>query len=149
MITLKHFEDAHDYESLKDIMCLLILIHLLLRYIDENNILHSCTTVLKADPATGALEWIRYNPYDRSAVIPGCVCHSTLGTAYKALARLGSILESPENQYWIKLQPGTVMLMDNWRVLHGRAAYSGRRVMTGCYLGRDEWLSQARLSGVL
>ena len=47
------------------------------------------------------------------------------------------------------LQPGTVLLVDNWRVTHARTAYTGGRAMSGCYIARGDWRSRARLAGLL
>ena len=39
-----------------------------------------------------------------------------------------------------KLEPGDLMIMDNYRTLHGRTAYSmdtGERHLQGCYIDHD------------
>jgi Taurine catabolism dioxygenase TauD, TfdA family len=43
------------------------------------------------------------------------------------------------------LRPGEVLLFDNWRVLHGRAAYQGARRLCGAYLNREDFESRLRL----
>ena len=48
-----------------------------------------------------------------------------------------------------KLRPGRLLLVDNWRVLHGRTAFIGRRELCGCYLPRDDWLNKARQVALL
>ena len=53
------------------------------------------------------------------------------------------------SQVRLRLQPGTVLFVDNWRVGHGRTAFTGRRVMSGCYVARQEWRSAARTRGLL
>jgi gamma-butyrobetaine dioxygenase len=61
---------------------------------------------------------------------------------YDALFEFRSILESEENQFRIQLQPGDLLLLDNERVLHGRAGQStGERHLQGCYADRDGLLS--------
>lgn len=42
---------------------------------------------------------------------------------------------------WRKL---TFAVFDNWRVLHGRAAFTGKRRMCGGYINRDDWVSKFR-----
>ncbi|KAK6195213.1 hypothetical protein SNE40_000686 [Patella caerulea] len=37
---------------------------------------------------------------------------------YAAYNRLGTKLENPSNELWLKLKPGMVLLVDNWRILH-------------------------------
>lgn len=64
------------------------------------------------------------------------------------------MLSHPKNVYWFQLKPGKVLSMyqslsqiaclaatdqiyeivfDNWRVLHGRSAFTGKRRMCGGY----------------
>jgi trimethyllysine dioxygenase len=40
------------------------------------------------------------------------------------------------------LKPGMMVVIDNWRVMHGRSGFSGDRRMCGAYVGRDEWRSR-------
>lgn len=44
---------------------------------------------------------------------------------------------------------GVLMVMDNFRVLHGRTAFSGDRVMCGSYVARSDWLDRARALGLI
>ncbi len=37
------------------------------------------------------------------------------------------------------------MLFDNWRVLHGRLAYTGHRHLCGGYVNREDYLSRRRM----
>ena len=101
----------------------------------------SYDTVIRIDPDSRNLEWIRYNPYDRS---PVPVAENLQGPIYKALANLGILMEDASAVLKFKLRPGRLLLVDNWRVLHGRTAFTGRREMCGCYLPRDDWLNKAR-----
>ena len=47
------------------------------------------------------------------------------------------------------LQPGSVLLLNNWRVMHGRTGFEGARSMTGCYVSRTDFMSAARLLDLL
>jgi len=101
----------------------------------------SYDTLIRVDPHSRDLEWIRHNPYDRS---PTPVAKNLQGPIYKALASLGLLLEDPRSTVKFKLSPGRLLLVDNWRVLHGRTAFIGRRELCGCYMPRDDWLNKAR-----
>lgn len=118
------------------------------QFIDQINRLNyrSRDTLIRCDPHSGDLEWIRYNPHDRS---PSSVEESLQGPIYKALASLGCLLEDPSAALKFKLSPGRVLLVDNWRALHGRTAFIGRRELCGCYLPRDDWLNKARQMALL
>ena len=68
---------------------------------------------------------------------------------YEDLRLLAGKVRDPDGEWWLKLQPGMVLFINNWRVLHGRAAYTGNRVMTGCYVGRADFLSKAKVLGII
>ncbi|KOB72661.1 Epsilon-trimethyllysine 2-oxoglutarate dioxygenase [Operophtera brumata] len=68
---------------------------------------------------------------------------------YRSLRKLGQYYENPENQWQFKLSPGTVMVMDNFRVLHGRTGFSGQRILCGSYVSRSDWLDKARSLGLI
>ncbi|PAA65492.1 hypothetical protein BOX15_Mlig001021g1 [Macrostomum lignano] len=105
-------------------------------------------TVLKLDPESGgSLYQIRFNPYDLDSL--AAVPQAEVAAYLAAYAHLSEILNRPESQVWLSLRPGTVILIDNWRLLHGRSGFSGRRVVSGCYVSRDDWTSRARVTGVL
>uniref|UniRef100_A0A1I8FVG6 Tick transposon n=1 Tax=Macrostomum lignano TaxID=282301 RepID=A0A1I8FVG6_9PLAT len=104
-------------------------------------------TVLKLDPESGgSLYQIRFNPYDLDSL--AAVPQAEVAAFLAAYAHLSEILNRPVSQVWLSLRPGTVILIDNWRLLHGRSGFSGRRVVSGCYVSRDDWTSRARLSSL-
>ncbi|OZJ02311.1 hypothetical protein BZG36_04456 [Bifiguratus adelaidae] len=98
--------------------------------------------ILRHDPFTKELSQIRYNNDDRSTL--SHLDQSHVHKFYKALRAWNSLLTAPENEYWVPLKPGKVVIFDNWRVLHGRAAFTGHRRLAGCYLGADDWRSRVR-----
>ena len=82
---------------------------------------------------------------------------------YTALAALEHCLALPDHQVQLDLEPGTVLLVDNWRVTHARTSYTGPRCtsstihttttiprqLSGCYISRSDWRSRARVLGLL
>lgn len=52
---------------------------------------------------------------------------------YRAYQTFTRLTESPACQYRFKLQAGDFVLYDNYRMLHGRTAFSGARWMKGIY----------------
>ena len=90
---------------------------------------------------------IRFNLYDRAPF--KSLPQSKIRQFYRDLKILTSEFENEENRVLFKLQPGTVMIFDNWRILHGRLAYSGKRTMTGCYVARTEFLSALRVNHLI
>lgn len=97
---------------------------------------------LSHDPELGYLTQVRWNNADRAGV---ATPFDSLDAWYDAASKLDKILNDPKNQYWFQLKPGQTLLFDNWRVLHGRAAFTGKRRMCGGYIPRDDFISKYRM----
>jgi trimethyllysine dioxygenase len=117
------------------------------RYIEEGHYVESLDPILKTHPVSKELEMVRYNHYDRSPI--STIPQERLTGYYDALAHFSSLMTRQSGEYWLKLWPGTVLFVDNWRVLHGRASFTGSREMSGCYLPRDDWIGIARVEGLM
>jgi trimethyllysine dioxygenase len=61
---------------------------------------------------------------------------------YDAIRSWNEVLARRESEYWEQLVPGKALIFDNWRVLHGRAAFDGSRTMCGAYVSRDDFMSR-------
>ncbi|XP_026746163.1 trimethyllysine dioxygenase, mitochondrial-like [Trichoplusia ni] len=111
-------------------------------YIEEGHHHTYSAPVIRVDNDTGDLVQIRFNVYDRAAMAfrNSNDCRSY----YRSLRSLAKHYENISNQWRFKLKPGTVMAMDNFRVLHGRTGFSGSRVLCGSYVARSDWLDRAR-----
>jgi Taurine catabolism dioxygenase TauD, TfdA family. len=98
---------------------------------------------------------IRWNSSDR-ATMDDWDDDKLLEQWYEAAWKWSEILRRPGLEYWEQLQPGKPLSMfhpsrlrsanklpvlDNWRVLHGRSAFGGRRRICGGYsmLATAEW----------
>ncbi|KAH8595859.1 hypothetical protein B0O99DRAFT_571411 [Bisporella sp. PMI_857] len=93
-----------------------------------------------------ALLQVRWNNDDRGVVEvrddPEHVSSAELW--YLAARKWDAILKREHMQYRPRLEPGRPIIFDNWRVLHGRAAFTGKRRMCGGYINRDDWISRWR-----
>lgn len=100
--------------------------------------------IISVHPVTGEIVQVRYNMDDR---VPfNTLPAEKIREFYKDFKILTRELQDESNQITFKLRPGTVMIFDNWRLLHGRHGYSGSRTMTGCYISRDEYQSTLRIN---
>ncbi|KIN05903.1 hypothetical protein OIDMADRAFT_189550 [Oidiodendron maius Zn] len=63
---------------------------------------------------------------------------------YEAARKFDAILKEDDMQYWAQLKPGRPLIFDNWRVLHGRSAFSGKRRICGGYVNHDDFISRWR-----
>uniref|UniRef100_A0A060T364 Trimethyllysine dioxygenase n=1 Tax=Blastobotrys adeninivorans TaxID=409370 RepID=A0A060T364_BLAAD len=94
------------------------------------------------DPVTKELVKVRWNNDDRS-VMDKWDNPEDVVKFYDAIREWVRLIE--ENEVVIKLQPGTCLIFDNWRVMHGRKAFTGSRRMCGAYVARDDYISRVRL----
>ncbi|KAJ5184717.1 Trimethyllysine dioxygenase, partial [Penicillium cf. griseofulvum] len=84
---------------------------------------------------------IRWNNYDRAPKSNWSASEQTMW--YSAARHYNDILKSKE--MWTKLQPGSALIFDNWRMLHGRSEFTGKRRMCGGYVNNDDYISRLRL----
>jgi trimethyllysine dioxygenase len=87
------------------------------------------------------LSQIKYNNDDRSLLD---LSVDDVELFYRSLYEWQLLLKSKKFEYWTKLQPGTCVMVDNWRVLHGRAQFSGQRRMIGSYHSYDDYQSKLK-----
>lgn len=94
---------------------------------------------------------VHYNDVDRAplsaANAPEAVC-ADMPAFYLHWKRLMLATRETQPQFQTLLQPGTVMVFDNQRLLHGRTAFAGDsgRVLAGCYGRRADFESRLRLA---
>ena len=89
----------------------------------------------------GALVQVSYNNYDRA---PFALPPARQRALYRALATFHALCNDPALQHRRRLLPGSVLLFDNWRVLHARDAYTGYRRLAGVYLNKEDVESRLR-----
>jgi trimethyllysine dioxygenase len=85
---------------------------------------------------------IAYNNYDRA---PFRLPAPRMQEFYRALAIFNDSINDPVNEITMRLAPGTALLFDNWRTLHGRRAYQGHRWLCGAYLNKEDFDSKLRV----
>ena len=71
-----------------------------------------------------------------------------IGALCRALRAFAAVIRDPALECHYRLRPGELLVFDNRRVLHGRAAFdpsTGRRHLQGCYVDRDQLLSRIRV----
>ncbi len=85
---------------------------------------------------------IAYNNYDRA---PFILPRPRMTAFYRALKLFNQLINDPANEITMRLAPGTALLFDNWRTLHGRRAYQGYRRLCGAYLNKEDFDSKLRV----
>ena len=84
----------------------------------------------------------RFNVYDRGPL--SHLSADDISAYYNAFRALAEEIQDPSSVYEVVPKPGRMMVFDNWRVLHGRRGFTGKRIMTGCYVSRGEYLNKLR-----
>ena len=120
-------------------------------------------------PGKKALVQVRWNNEDRGSLGQGMKKRAVLEW-YRAARVFERIIRDKESEYWLPMKPGTMLsescltaqrrqmrggvvawhdadwdvsiVINNWRVMHGRSSFTGARRMCGAYVGTDEWRSR-------
>lgn len=90
----------------------------------------------------GELVQVTFNNYDRA---PFLLSDEDSKRFYHAYALFHEHAIDQENWLKIPLRPGMMLIFDNWRNLHGRMGYVGKRVFCGCYINRAAMESRLRV----
>lgn len=110
-------------------------------YLEAGVHLKSERPVLRLD-TRGHLRQVSFNNCDRSPLL---LEPDEMDNFYAAYGRFQELAN--ERQRWLTtaLEPGDVLIIDNWRALHGRNAYTGIREFVGCYLDHEIFESRCRV----
>ncbi len=111
------------------------------RYIGDGAHLCAARPVLRHD-ASGRLVQVSFNNADRAPLL---LPAEEMEAYYRALRAFETFANDRRLQWRRVNPPGEAMLFDNWRVLHGRAAYTGHRHMCGGYVNREDYESRRRV----
>jgi len=112
------------------------------QYLGDGAHLVAARPVFRHDHA-GALVQVSFNNYDRA---PFLLDPDEMEAFYAAVRAFEQLANDPRLQWRRVLQPGHAVLFDNWRVLHGRASYTGHRHLAGAYVNREDFESRLRRS---
>lgn len=113
------------------------------QYIGDGSHLMAARPVLRHDH-NGALVQVSYNNSDRA---PFLLPSEEMAQLYAALRAFDRLANSESMQWSQVLRPGDALLFDNWRTLHGRHAYTGKRTMCGAYVNHEDFESRLRTAG--
>jgi len=114
------------------------------RYQDADTLLENDGPLIELD-AEGRLKQVRLS--NRTDSIP-LLTPEVLERYYRARRVFTDIVNDPAFQLRFKLRPTEMLVMDNYRLLHGRTAYrpgSGHRHMRQGYMDRDAVASRRRI----
>tara|TARA_A100000164_G_scaffold176926_1_gene157121 strand:- start:2281 stop:3381 length:1101 start_codon:yes stop_codon:yes gene_type:complete len=106
------------------------------QFIDQNVILEDWAEMIKLDE-NGKFSQVRFSP--RLDFVP-LMETNKLDLYYKARKKISELYNSEKYKIQFKLFPGDLLMMDNYRLLHGRTNFDtneGNRFLQGCYIDYD------------
>ena len=106
------------------------------KFIDKEVVLEDWSELIKLNDDK-TFKQVRFSP--RLDYVP-ILEKDKLDLYYKARKKLSEMYNSDKYRIEFKLIPKDLMMMDNYRLLHGRTAYEtkeGNRFLQGCYIDYD------------
>ena len=106
------------------------------QFIDQNVILEDWAEMIKLDE-NEEFKQVRFSP--RLDFVP-LIDKEKLELYYSARKKISELYNSHQYRIEFKLSPGDLLMMDNYRLLHGRTSYDaneGKRFLQGCYIDYD------------
>ena len=106
------------------------------KFTDKNVVLEDWSELIQLDNEKN-FKQVRFSP--RLDYVP-MLEKDKLDQYYKARKKLSDLYNSEKNRIEFKLAPKDLIMMDNYRVLHGRTKYDpkeGNRFLQGCYIDFD------------
>ena len=88
---------------------------------------------------------VSFNNYDRTEFR---IENKLMIKFYKAIKKFDSLANSPEFQWRHTLKSGELLIFNNWRVLHGRGSFKGKRKMAGCYINMEDFESACKINNL-
>ncbi len=106
------------------------------QFIDQKVVLEDWAEMIQLDEL-GDFKQVRFSP--RLDFVP-LMDKEKLELYYAARKKLSELYNSNDYRIEFKLMPGDLLMMDNYRLLHGRTTYDaneGNRFLQGCYIDYD------------
>ena len=106
------------------------------KFIDKDVVLEDWSELIKLND-DGTFKQVRFSP--RLDFVP-ILNKDQLDLYYKARKKLSEMYNSKKYRIEFKLETKDLIMMDNYRLLHGRTAYEtseGNRFLQGCYIDYD------------
>ena len=106
------------------------------QFVDDNVVLEDWAEMIQLDE-NKRLKQVRFSP--RLDFVP-LMDKEKLELYYAARNKISEMYNSEKYRIEFKLKPGDLLMMDNYRLLHGRTEYNaneGNRFLQGCYIDYD------------
>ena len=114
------------------------------KYVGDGVILEAKRPILKLNSNKELIQ-VSFNNYDRAEFR---LENELMINFYKAIKKFDSLVNDSEFQWRHTLKPGELLIFNNWRVLHGRGSFQGKRKMAGCYINMEDFESICKVNGL-
>ena len=104
------------------------------------------TTILPPLDDKNQITQISFNNYDRA---PFRLNPELTKIFYEAISLFDNLANSKQYQWRHILKPGELLIFNNWRVLHGRGSFNGKRKIKGCYINKEDFDSSCKINGLI
>ena len=88
---------------------------------------------------------VSFNNYDRATFR---LENDLMIKFYEAIKKFDNLANSKDFQWRHTLKTGELLIFNNWRILHGRAAFKGTRKISGCYINKEDFDSICKVNGL-
>ena len=88
---------------------------------------------------------VSFNNYDRA---PFRFKNDLTLKFYESIKKFDLLANSKEYQWRHILKPGELLIFNNWRILHGRGSFKGKRKISGCYINKEDFDSSCRIYNI-
>ena len=114
-------------------------------YTGDGVILEAKRPIIKLDD-NNHINQISFNNYDRA---PFRLDPELTKIFYEAISLFDNLANSKQYQWRHILKPGELLIFNNWRVLHGRGSFNGKRKMKGCYINKEDFDSSCKINRLI
>ena len=127
----------------KDLFDILSKIDVPGKYVGDGVILEAKRPIFKLD--NKELVQVSFNNYDRTEFR---IEEKVTNKFYEGIKKFDELANSDKFQWRHILKPGELLIFNNWRILHGRGSFNGKRKMAGCYINMEDFISACKIHGI-
>ena len=113
-------------------------------YVGDGVFLQAQRPIFRLDKKDRIIQ-VSFNNYDRA---PFRLDEKKTLEFYNALRKFDLMANDKKSQWRRVLKPGELLIINNWRVLHGRSKFKGSRKMSGCYINKEDFDSMCKLNSL-
>ena len=143
-IMVDGFKIADILKKEKEIFDILSNVEVPGRYVGDGVILEASRPIFKFNSKKELIQ-VSFNNYDRAEFR---IENKLMVKFYDAIKRFDKLANNTKYQWRHILKPGELLIFNNWRVLHGRGSFTGKRKMSGCYINMEDFESIYKINSL-